>query len=90
MEGGTWLGSLATSPFISGQEVINPQHIKSVLGQGYTFQSWVGGAGSVLTATLPPHSPRPSLPLRDKDLNLTSLLVGSGGGPRALSLGQVH
>lgn len=53
-------------------------------------RGWPWDAGSALMAALPPHFPWPSLPLRDKYLNLTTLLVGSDGTPRVLNLGQVH
>lgn len=50
MEGGTWQGSMATSPFISGQEVINPPAQQEHPGAGLTPAE----AGSAFTDTPTP------------------------------------
>lgn len=81
MEGGTWQGRLATSPFISGQEVINPPAQQEHPGAGLTPAE----AGSAFTDTpTPPSLSQLSLPLRDKDMDSESE-GGGGGSPRALS-----
>ena len=82
MEGATLLVRLATLHFISVWKISTPAH-QDHLGSELTLaEAGLGMLGLPLLLHAPPTQfPWPSLPLRDKYLNLTTLLVGSDGTP---------